>query len=466
MTAFLQRFLNVRRDEVAALLVSAAFFFCVLSALMILRPARDALGMKRGMDDIRWLFVGTALVTLVAIPAFGWLVSRFRRITFISATYGFFAVSLAGFYVLLTRAPNAVGETSGMVFYVWFSVFNLFCTMVFWALMVDRFTLEQSKRLFGAIAVGGTLGAINGPWLAGLLAEPLGTPALLLVAAGFLVVAVAAAWVVAWLQPEHVAGEPSSSDSRTIIGGSAWDGIRAVFRSRYLLGISGYMLVLSVIATFIYFTRLKLVADLGDSTDLRATALANIDLATQVATLALQLVVAGHFMRRLGVSAALILLPIVVMIGFLSLAALTESSAIEHVVTVALGFFAVTVPAVYAALVIFDATFRAVQRAIMRPARETLFTVVSREDKYKSKAFTDTFVYRGGDVIGAWTEGFLGQLGLGLAGLASAAVPLAMVWGVLGLWLGRRQEALASSRAEIVPLVEPLAAQPLPEPVK
>ena len=90
-------------------------------------------------------------------------------------TFIFFALSLVGFYALITVAPAAVGEISGRVFYVWFSVFNLFSTMVFWALMADRFALEQSKRLFGVIAAGGTLGAIAGPWLASRLAL-IGTP--------------------------------------------------------------------------------------------------------------------------------------------------------------------------------------------------------------------------------------------------------------------------------------------------
>src|SRR5688500_5928471 len=180
MTAFLQRFLNVRQGEVAPLLVSALYFFCVLTALQVLRPARDAIGMRGGLDEIRWLFIGTALVTLAVNPMFGWLVSHFRRLVFITATYSFFALSLVGFYMLIALTPEAVGATSGRVFYVWFSVFNLFSTMVFWALMADRFSLEQSKRLFGVIAVGGTLGAIAGPWLASMLAQPLGTPALLL----------------------------------------------------------------------------------------------------------------------------------------------------------------------------------------------------------------------------------------------------------------------------------------------
>ena len=443
-----QRFLNVRGEEVAPLLAATFYFACVLTSLMVLRPARDALGMESGLDAIRWLFVGTALVTLAVNPLFGWLVSRFRRMVFITTTYLFFAGSLVAFYVLITLTPQAVGQTSGRVFYVWYSVFNLFSTMVFWALMADRFSLEQSKRLFGVIAVGGTIGAIVGPWLASILAQPLGTPALLLVSAGFLGVSVVAAWLVAWLRPEAAARSASASaaaqvDERAVIGGSAWEGMRAVFRSRYLLGISTYVLLLTVTATFIYFTRLQMVAAVGDDTDVRATVLAQIDLLTQVSTLLLQLVVAGHIMKRLGVSVALATLPVMV----------------------AFGFFGLAVVGSFAMLIVFDATFRAIQRAITRPARETLFTVVSREEKYKSKAFTDTFVYRGGDLLGAWTEGLLGRLGMALVGLASVAVPLAVGWAALGLWLGRRQETMVAAQQPRPARAEAPAAT-LPSPAR
>src|SRR5688572_4759672 len=154
MTAILRRFTQVRREEVAPVLASALAFFFILTALMVLRPAREALGMQRGIEAVRWLFVGTAVVTLAVNPVFGWLVSRFRRLVFINVTYLFFAASLLVFYALLVLAPAAIGETSGMVFFVWFSVFNLFATMVFWGLMADRFSLEQSKRLFGVIEIG------------------------------------------------------------------------------------------------------------------------------------------------------------------------------------------------------------------------------------------------------------------------------------------------------------------------
>src|SRR3972149_6285002 len=175
--AIRQRLANIRREEVAPTLVAGLFFFCVLTALMVVRPAREALGMQRGIETIRWLFIGTVVVTLLVNPLFGLLVSRFRRLVFVNATYLFFAFGLLAFYALLVLAPASVGERPGRVFYVWFSVFNLFATMLFWALMADRFSLEQSKRLFGAIAVGGTLGAIFGPWLAGRLPRPPRPPA-------------------------------------------------------------------------------------------------------------------------------------------------------------------------------------------------------------------------------------------------------------------------------------------------
>jgi AAA family ATP:ADP antiporter len=199
-----------------------------------------------------------------------------------------------------------------------------------------------------------------------------------------------------------------------------------VFRSPYLLAICAYVLIVAVMATFIYFTRLQMVAALGTNVDARTALFARIDLITQVATLLLQALVTGHVMKRLGVSVALALLP----------------------VTAALGFLGLAMAGSLAALIALDAAFRAVQRGIMRPGRETLFTIVPRADRYKSKAFIDTFIYRTGDVVGAQTEGLLGRIGIGLAALVSFAVPLAVVWLALGWWLGRAQQARAGESAQ------------------
>jgi len=418
----LQALLNLRREEIGPVLIAALFFFFVLTALMLLRPVRDALGMERGIESIRWLFIGTAVVTLAVNPLFGWLVSRLRRLQFIGATYGFFVLSLVGFWDLLMFAPDYVGERSGQVFFVWFSVFNLFVTMVFWALLADRFTIDQGKRFFALISVGGTLGAIFGPWLASQLAQPLGTPNLLLVACGFLLLALAMAWLLVHVAPDRVHTEASVETSGFAseaerIGGSAWSGLRAVFRSPYLTGIAGYILLMTVVATLVYFTRLQMVAAVTDDTDARTAIFGNIDMWTQVAVLVLQLTLTGKIIKRFGLGVALAILPAATALGFIGLAVY--------------GSFVV--------LILLEATNRAVQRGITRPAREALFTVVSREDKYKAKAFIDTFIYRAGDVVGAQAEGAFGRLGLAMGALITAVLPLALVWVALAIWLGRAQ---------------------------
>jgi AAA family ATP:ADP antiporter len=432
MKTVLQTFTNIRRQELLPTLVAGLFFFCILSALMVVRPAREALGMQRGIEAIRWLFMATLLVTLLINPLFSLLVSRFRRMVFIAATYCFFSFGLLCFYMLLKFAPAHIGLISGQVFYVWFSVFNLFATMLFWALMTDRFSKDQSQRLFAAISLGGTLGAMFGPWLASMLARPFGTPLLLLIAAGFLLCAVLSAW---WLtslrtdlEEDHATGgqRPNNAEpdaEHTLIGGSAWEGFTAVVRSPYLLGISAYVLILAVVATLLYFTRLQMVAALALDTDTRTEAFARIDFYTQAATFVLQAFLTSHLIKRFGIAVTLALLPITVAFGFIGLALLGS----------------------LAALIAFEASFRAVQRGIMRPARETLFTTVPRAERYKAKAFIDTFVYRSGDALGSQTEGLLGRLGMGLAGLAWFAVPLAVIWMSLGLWLGYAQAKRSTS---------------------
>lgn len=418
MTSLLQTFTNIKRQELLATFVAGLFFFFILSALMVVRPAREALGMQRGIETIRWLFMATLLVTLLVNPLFSLLVSRFRRLVFITATYSFFSLGLLFFYGLLTLTPAHIGAVSGQVFYVWFSVFNLFATMLFWALMSDRFSKEQSQRLFAAISLGGTLGAMFGPWLASVLAKPYGTPLLLLIAAGFLMCAVASAWWLTHIKNENPQRNNEEPDAdHAIIGGSAWEGFSAVIRSPYLLGISVYVLILAIVATLLYFTRLQMVAALALDTDTRTQAFAQIDLYTQAATFVLQAFLTSHLIKRFGIAFTLALLPLTVAFGFTGLALLGS----------------------LAALIAFEASFRAVQRGIMRPARETLFTTVPRAERYKAKAFIDTFVYRTGDALGSQTEGMLGRLGMGLAGLAWFAVPLAVIWMSLGLWLGYTQ---------------------------
>jgi AAA family ATP:ADP antiporter len=202
------------------------------------------------------------------------------------------------------------------------------------------------------------------------------------------------------------------------------DGIRHVARSPYLLGIAALMLLFTIASTFLYFQQAAIVASVfeGDR-QARTQLFAGIDLAVNILTLATQLFVTGRMLRWLGVAASLAFLPLMSLIGFGILAS-------APVLTV---------------LVAFQVLRRAGNFAIQRPAREVLYTVLPRTDKYKAKNFNDTFVYRVGDQLGAWSYTAIAWLGLGLSGLALTMVPACAGWLLLALWLGARYRSLLDS---------------------
>lgn len=399
------------------MLASGLQFFCVLAAIMVLRPVREAMGLERGIEGVRLLFLCTVGVTLLLVPAFGYLVSRVRRGVFLAVSYRCCALILIGFYAAVTELPEPVCLLSKQLYYVYHSVFNLFVVSLFWAFMVDLFSVSESKRLFPAIAVGGTLGAICGPFVSARLADRIGVEWLFLVAACLLELAVWAAGRVARTRA-HAA---SRSANLHPIGGHPLAGITLLARSPYLLGIALVILPAAVISTFFYFTKMRIVGAAVASLDERAVLFAKIDFWTQVGTLFAQAFLAGRAMRLMGVGAALAALPTASVAGFAILAA---------------------APTLKAYMVV-NATYRAVQRGIGRPARETLFTVLGPEEKYKVKAFLDTFGFRAGDAAGAQLERPLRELTPGLLGLTLAVLPIALVWAALCLVLGWAQYRLA-----------------------
>lgn len=411
----LKRIINVQPREITALLWSFAYFFCLLCGYYILRPVRDEMGIQGGVQNLPWLFTATFLAMLAAMPLFGWLAARFPRRVMLPAVYWFFILNLLLFFAAFQIA--ALKPYVARVFFVWVSVFNLFVVSVFWSFMVDLFSDEQGKRLFGFIAAGGTSGAIAGPLLTAGLAPALGPINLLCVAAGFLAAAVLciqrlAAW--ANSTQNNAAGPPAGG----AIGGGIWAGIRDVLRSPYLLGICFYLFCYTTLSTLLYLEMARLVSGEFSSPQERTRLFATLDLTVNALTLAIQLFVTARCFKRFGVTVTLALLPAAAVIGFAVLG---------------------LVPTL-AVLIVFGVIRRAGEFALGKPAREILFTVVPREAKYKAKNVIDTVVYRGGDAVSGWLVAALRGLGLGLSALSFAAVPLALAWWLTAIWLGRKQK--------------------------
>ena len=411
MTDAVSRILNIKKEEQPLAVLSAVYFFCILCGYFFLRPVRDAMGVARGMDELRWLFVGTAVVSLLFVLAFGGIVARTNRRRFIPIGYLFvigclivfsgmlIADGAAGGGLIGTDTETPVARYVGYTFFVWLSTANLFVTSVFWAFMVDIFDVGQGKRMFAFIGIGGTLGALVGGWATTVISgmtDSVYLPAgLMLTGAAFFGLAI----VVMLTLDRLVFGSQRSqltADGAAIeghqragdrdvageggIGGTFWEGAQAVVRSPYLLGIGAYIMLMAISNTLIYFTQALVISNNTDTFSELVAGFALFDVLAQVATLFVQIFVTTHVIKRIGVGWTLVILPVVTMTGFAILSAWT----------------------VFGVMAVFQAVQRATRYAVSRPARETLFSVVSPSEKYKAKPFVDVFLYRGGDVAGEW----------------------------------------------------------------
>jgi len=404
----------VRPEEVRAMLWSFAYFFCLLAGYYILRPLRDEMGVAGGVRNLQWLFTAASMTRKVAVPLYGWLVARVPRRRFIPLVYHFFVFNLALFWVLL--ALDVERETVARVFFVWISVFVLFAVSVFWSFMADVWSSAQGKRLYGFIAAGGSAGALAGPALTIGFAGTIGAVNLLIVAALLLEAAVLCA-----KRLETATHEDEKQPEAAPTGGGAIDGLLMVLRSPYIAGIGLWVSLLSIAATFLYFEQAAIVAAASDDPAVRTRIFAGVDLAVGLLTIAVQFFATGKLIARFGVGAALALLPLVFAVGFAVLAA---------------------VP-VLAVVIAFQALQRTANFAISNPAREVLFTVVARDEKYKAKNVIDIVAVRGADAAGGWLFTALRSLGMELRSIPLAAIVIAAACLALAAALGRAHERRA-----------------------
>jgi AAA family ATP:ADP antiporter len=422
----LKRLIDVRPAEMRALGWSWLYIFCVLSSYYILRPIRDETGVAGGVENLQWLFTGTLLGMIAVNPPFAALVAKLPRVRFIAVTYRFFIVNLLIFVLLFHMATAQQHVWIGRFFFIWTSVFNLFVVSVFWALMVDVFDSEQGKRLFGFIAAGATLGGIVGSSITASLARDVPATYLLLGSVILLEAAVFSVRRLARLS-DALLQRPAAQSRESPIGGNILAGVTHAFKSPYLVNVSVYILLFAITSTFLYFQQAEIARQSFADRGARTAFFARIDLWVNVLTLGAQLFLTGRVLRAIGVGLTLAVLPTLSIAGFGTLA-MTPTLAV---------------------LVVYQVLRRAGNFAFARPSREVLFTVVPREDKYKAKSFIDTVIYRTGDQVGAWSYAALGFLGLAMTGISVVAIPITIAWLFNGLWLGRKQEAMAAAETRV-----------------
>ncbi len=440
---WLTRILNLERGEIAPVAFGFTLFFLLFAGYFMLRPVRETMGITGGVDNLQWLFTGTFLATLAAMPLFGWVAARVMRRRILYWVFGFFAANLAGFALGFLAHPDNVWLARA--FYIWLSVFNLIAISVAWSVLVDLFAVGQAKRLFGLMAAGASLGGLTGPLLGVLLVGPIGHAGLLLLSAVLLLAAAfAARRVQRWRDENPVAeaaaedgaappassgrlpdGEPPASrarDRNLPLGGSPFAGASEVLRSPFMLGIAVFVLLLASVSTFLYFEQARLVEiRFPDSRD-QTRVFGMIDATVQALAILSQLLLTGRIAQRFGIGLLLVAVPMLAMLGFLWLA-LAPTFAVLAVVMV---------------------VRRAGEYAFIRPGREMLWTAVAPQAKYKAKNFVDTVVYRGADAVSSWVKAGIDLLAQQPAVAAVIGAGIALAWGINGGLLARMHRRMAT----------------------
>lgn len=416
----LARLAKVEPRETGAVLASFFLFFFVLGSYFAVRPVRETIATLLGRERVADLWLYTALFSIAIVPIYGWLVARVRRGVLLPAIYGGVALILAGIGSSLQIDEGNL--RIGAFFYVWISVLNLMLVSVFWSFLLEMFDSEQAKRLFGFIAAGGTLGALIGPFTAGMLVDRIGNAGVLyLGAAGFLGAIVCQRVLLNIWNRDGSGREDSESTPRTDhgLGGNPFAGISIVLRSPYLLGIALFVVLLSAVNTFLYFEQLRIVSDSFTDTKQRTEMFATIDFIVQSLTIVSQLFLTGRIASVLGVRTLLTFVPVLMIFGFALLSVFNVFGMIATLLVVR----------------------RFGEYSFIRPGREMLWSRLDTETKYKAKSFVDVPVYRAADYVGAQAKTAIEAMGTTPAGAALIGSALAAIWAINGWLLGRRHDS-------------------------
>ncbi len=420
---------GVQRHEFVAVAWSFAYFFCVLSSYYIIRPVREEMAVGSGPNTIPYLFIGTFITMIVATSLFGWVASRFPRRVFLPWVYLFFISNMLIFWAVFSQLRGSGDDYVwlGRVFFVWVSVFNLFVVSVFWSFMADIYTREQGRRLFGLITSGGSIGALLGGLVTSSLVTKIGFHNLLLIAGGVLLAAVfCIGRLKDWVHQEHEHEVERTVESDKPLGGNPLAGITHLLSSNYFLGIALLSVIASLLGTALYMFRAELIETAILSPDARTQFFSNMNVAQNALALVAQMFLVKQVVTRFGIGRSLFLFPLASIIGFAVLA----------------------LDPTLMAVAVLDVVRRGLGFGFAKPSTDMLYSVVTPEEKYKTKNAIDTAVYRGGDVVGTWTIKGLSVLGMGMAAIAVLMLPFAVLSAVVALWLGRDYKRRARALKE------------------
>ena len=412
-------FPKVNKTEVFILLKAFLFFFFVLASWYALRPVRNELAVQGGIYNLPWLLVGVMIAMLLVNPIYSWLISRINQGKLIIYIYSFFIFNLCLFLALWTFTGDEGRVWTGRAFYIWANVYSFFVVSIFWVVMINFFNHTDSKRFFGIISAGGSMGAFFGSTVARYFStEICGNTSISDLGPMSLIVFSVISLSCAIFFSTSFKPKGKGIDNTPEIGGSSLDAFQNILKDPLIRNLGFYVILFTLLMTTSWMISLGIVQDWSQDPCERTAFFARIEQIVTPLTLVMQLFLASYILRKIGSLAVLTMYGLLFTIAFIAYAFYPTISTVMMVVI----------------------SLRIFEYGLNKPTRETIYTKLNQQDRYKSTVFIDTFLARSGDVIGGWFVRGLVGTGIAILSVTWAALPFAMLISFMGYKIGKSTE--------------------------
>ena len=407
----------IEKNEKIILLRAFLFFFFVLASWYALRPVRNELAVQGGIYNLPWLLMGVMLAMLIINPIYSWLVSRINQNRLILYIYSFFILNLILFLTMWTFTGEEGRIWTGRAFYIWANVYSFFVVSIFWVTMINFFSHTDSKKFFGIISAGGSLGAFFGSTVARYFSteicgntsiSDLGPMSLIVFSIFSLLFAI---FFSRTFKPRAL----DMNNSPKELGGSSFEAIQNIIKDPAIRNIGLYVILFTMLMTTSWMISLGIVEEWSKDPCERTGFFARIEQIVTPLTLLMQLFLASYILRRVGSLVVLSIYGVLFAVAFMAYAFYPTITTVMMVVI----------------------SLRIFEYGLNKPTRESIYTKLKQQDRYKSTVFIDTFLARSGDVIGGWFVRGLVGTGIAVLSVTWAALPFALFISYMGFQVNK-----------------------------
>ena len=392
------------------LILASFLFFLVLSSWYVLRAVRNELAVENYSQDFLIILLAfTALVMFVINPIYSWIASRSNFKKIIVYCYSFLILNLF-IFLMYSRSLSSENMTEtiwlGRVFYIWANVYSFFVVSIFWVLIINLYRNYKSRKFYGFIMAGGSIGAIFGSELAIRLSESFVSSGLELFVLSASILLLLAMFVAIYIF--------NSTDSISLsqkVGGNSLDPIKNIMTKSDIRLVASYSWLFTFLMTIQWICAIPIVESYSDLSPKRIELFGRIEQLVSPLTLLSQVFLTYFVISFLGVRLILILYGVLFTIVFLLY-----------------GFF----PTV-GVVVLSQALLRVFEYAFNKPSREIVYSGLDKNDRYKSSVFIDTFLTRFGDLTGSFYIGIGKLIGIGISSMPFFSIPIAGFLSLVGI---------------------------------